>query len=348
MSAQLFSGPAARPARIVRLATPLIAASLALTACGGGSSDDTSDKGAGSTSASAPAKPESWPLTGVQAPLGTTTKLDHPAIVVKMDNTEASAPQLGLSKADLVTEELVEGGLTRLAAFFYSTIPGTVGPVRSMRASDIGIVTPVKADVVTSGAAPVTISRIKKAGITFYGEGSKGFFRDNSRHAPYNLFSQLTKTITLAKQEPQTVPDYLSWGTESDFVGVEPVTQLAVPFSYSHTTQWKYDGSKYVNLNSNAKKGDEFTPDTILVLRVKIGDAGYLDPAGNPVPETKLVGTGKALVFHKGQLERATWTKSDLGSPIQLSTEAGALKIPAGHTWIELVPDNGAALTMKP
>ncbi len=62
-----------------------------------------------------------------------------------MDNTDASAPQLGLGSADMVVEELVEGGLTRLAAFFYSELPGDVGPVRSMRASDIGIVSPVDA-----------------------------------------------------------------------------------------------------------------------------------------------------------------------------------------------------------
>ena len=39
-------------------------------------------------------------------------------MVVKIDNTEAQ-PQLGLGKADLITEELVEGGSTRLAVFYY-------------------------------------------------------------------------------------------------------------------------------------------------------------------------------------------------------------------------------------
>ena len=95
-------------------------------------------------------------------------------MVAKIDNTASSAPQLGLGSADLVVEELVEGGMTRLAVFFYSDIPGAVGPVRSMRASDIGIVSPVEAQVVTSGAAPVTINRISQAGIKFFGEGAPG------------------------------------------------------------------------------------------------------------------------------------------------------------------------------
>ena len=62
---------------------------------------------------------------------------------------------------DMVVEELVEGGLSRLAAFFYSTLPqGLVGPARSMRATDIGIVKPVDAILVGSGGAPRTLARI--------------------------------------------------------------------------------------------------------------------------------------------------------------------------------------------
>ena len=128
-----------------------------------------------------------WPLTGLEVPSGKTAELDHPVLVAKMDNTTSSQPQVGLSKADLVVEELVEGGLTRLAAFYYSDIPTNVGPIRSMRASDIAVVSPVNASMVTSGAAGRTIALIKAAGIPFYAEGSKGFYRSPQRHAPYNL-----------------------------------------------------------------------------------------------------------------------------------------------------------------
>lgn len=342
----LTNGAPVRTRRVALTLTPLLSTALLLTGCGGGDKKEPADsapQSAGTTSA-AP-QPQFWPLTGLQAS-GSITK-DHPAIVVKMDNTTSSAPQLGLSKADLVTEELVEGGMTRLAAFYYSQIPGIVGPVRSMRASDIGIVTPAKADVVTSGAAPITISRIQKAGITFFGEGSKGFFRDNTRRAPYNLFTDLKKTVTLTRKNASVPGDYLDWGTESDFPGGQAATSIDVPFSAGHTTRWSYDGQGYVNTNSNAKEGDRFKPDSILVLRVRIGDAGYKDPAGNFVPETKLTGTGKAFLFHGGKLVRGTWSKKSLSDPVQLATAAGPLKVPAGHTWIELVPVDAPPLGLK-
>ena len=82
----------------------------------------------------------------------------------------------------------------------------------------------------------------------------------------------------------------------------------------------------------------------MLVLRVKVGDAGYRDPAGNPVPETKFTGQGQALIFHDGRLVRAQWTKASLGSSLKLATPAGKVTVPAGHTWVELVPQTGGAV----
>ena len=135
---------------------------------------------------------------------------------------------------------------------------------------------------------------------------------------------------------------YLSWGTEKDFSGGAAAKAIQARFSRGHTTEWRYRGGKYVNTNSNAAAGKDFRPDTVIVVRVRQGDAGYLDPAGNRVPETIYKGTGKAVVFHGGKAVRGTWTKSGPAGALVLKTKAGNMKIPAGHTWIELLPRNGA------
>ena len=125
------------PRRTRALVALGLTASLTLAGCtksASGSADDT--PGAQSTAQGLTVAGQ-WPLTGMPAS-GRAPK--HPVMVVKIDNSSNSSPQIGLSKADLVTEELVEGGLTRLAVFFDTKIPKEVGPVRSMRASDIGLV----------------------------------------------------------------------------------------------------------------------------------------------------------------------------------------------------------------
>ncbi|MGZ4494907.1 MAG: DUF3048 domain-containing protein [Nocardioides sp.] len=321
-----------------------LAGALGLAACSGGSSNAPTGSTSPDSQSTANGMTLSgqWPLTGLPAS-GAAPR--HPVMIVKMDNTANSQPQIGLAKADLITEELVEGGFTRLALFYYSKVPTKVGPVRSMRATDIGIVEPAKAVLVASGGAPPTVRRIAAAKIRTFTEGSTGFYRDNARSAPYNLFMDLSK---LARTVKGQVPgdDYLPWGSAKDFPKGQKATGLAATFSGSHTTNWRYQGGKYVNLNSYAAHGDQFHPDTVLVLRVRVGDAGYKDPAGNPVPETHFTGKGQAMVFHKGRMVRATWSKAGYSSTVKLSTAAGPLGLPAGHTWVELVPANGGNVSV--
>ncbi len=317
------------------VAAVVVAASLLLAACGGGDDEEApaaSPEEPTSEATSEPPEPTYWPLTGLER-TGKAPK--HPVIVTKVDNTSSSAPQVGLGAADLVVEELVEGGYTRLAAFYYSTVPSDIGPVRSMRASDIGIV-PEGATVVTSGAAQVTLNRVRAAGIPWITEGAPGVYRESSRSAPYNLFARLGEISKRLKADEEP-PPYLPWGTEADLPKGGKARTLTADFG-AHSTSWQFQGGGYVNTDSYAAEGDQFPADSVLVLRVKVGDAGYRDPAGYPVPETKFEGTGAALLFHGGRVIRGTWTKDGLTGAIELATKSGDLTVPAGRVWIELVP----------
>ncbi|MGH3347182.1 MAG: DUF3048 domain-containing protein [Nocardioides sp.] len=336
-----------RAPRALTTTAALLTATLVLAACGG---DDAPAEDGGPEAqeiAGGSMLEQTWPLTGLDVEGEDSSAQTHPVMVTKIDNTSSSAPQQGLGSADLVVEELVEGGMTRLAVFHYSEIPGAVGPVRSMRASDIGIVSPVDARVVTSGAAPVTINRISDAGIQFYGEGAPGFSRASDRSAPYNLMADLSALVdTFTERDEARPDDYLPWGDAEDLPKGKKATTLAANFG-NHVTNWTFSGGEYVNQNSYAAEDDQFPADTVLVLRVKVGDAGYTDPAGNPVPETKLEGKGKAFLFHDGRVVTANWTKKGLDKPLSLETKKGTLEVPAGHVWLELVPQKGGMVTFK-
>ncbi len=330
-------GPVSGPARLVAALTAIVL-SLTLAACGG--EKEEAAKKPDSQPIEGGAKLAAlWPLTGDPV---TGSTPDHPVLVTKIDNTSSSRPQVGLDKADLITEELVEGGMTRLAVFFYRNLPKVAGPVRSMRASDIGIVKPAHGVIVASGAAPPTLRRLRNADITFFDGGGPGYYRDGGRSAPYNLMVTMPKLAKSLKKEAVVPASYLPWGKETDFTGGQPAQTLNAIFSRSHTTSWRYQGGKYRNQNSFAADGEQFVPDTVLVVRTRQGDAGYLDPAGNPVPETIYHGTGQMMLFHKGQVVRGTWKKRKRETPLQLFTAAGPIKVPAGHVWVELVPNDRA------
>jgi hypothetical protein len=320
------------------------AASLLLASCGGGDNESSGGPG-GQQTAAGSSFASTWPLTGLPVKEGADSAQEHPVVVAKVDNS-GSEPQAGLSQADLVVEELVEGGITRLAAFFYSELPDSAGPIRSMRFSDIGIIGPADAVIATSGAAPITIKQIKEAGLRFVTEGADGFSRDSGRTPPYNLMADLTKVAKAARQDAARPDDYLPWGPAGASLGGRPARQFEAVFSGAHTSRWKYAGGGYQLLDANAPAGDSFKPGTVLVLMVKTTVAGYKDPAGNPVPETRLTGKGPAMVFHGGKLVRGTWNKDGFDGALTLSAKGSAIKVPAGHVWIELVPRDGGKVTV--
>ncbi len=234
-------------------------------------------------------------------------------MVLKLDNTDP-ARRSRASHADLVVEELVEGGITRLAAFYYSDIPG-------------------------SGPGPLDARqrhRHRLAGRRRVGHHRRGAGRSSGSPTPASGSSTRAARLLPREQERAVQPvhrhvrdgdagrpgrrerpdDYLPWGAEEDLPQGKPANTLPRRFR-AHTTNWTFQSGNYVNQNTYAGDGDEFPADSVLVLRVDVGDAGYRDPAGNPVPETKFEGEGEALLFHAGKVVRAL-DQGQLGSALKL------------------------------
>jgi hypothetical protein len=58
------------------------------------------------------------------------SRIDQPALVVRIDDVRQALPRRGLNEADVAVENLVEGGLTGLLTVRHTTIPPSVGPAR--------------------------------------------------------------------------------------------------------------------------------------------------------------------------------------------------------------------------
>lgn len=341
----------------LRLLVAMTAAALTLTACSSSDGDKeptTPDASKGT----AKKLVEVSPLTGLPMPKG---RPDNPVFVVKIENTAAGAPQYGLNDADMVMEELVEGGLTRLAALYYAKVPSKVGHVRSLRDTDIGIAAPMDGQVVASGGAAGTYRRVERAGITVFSEdgGAPGFSSDPQKSRPYNRLINL-KTVAKKAKASKIRGPYLPWtpkksaettpapsGTTPAPPRRKKATRANVRFSNSTATSWKLAGGTWQRTNGHAAPGQEFKANTMIVMFCKVGDAGYTDPAGNPVPETKLEGKGRAMVFRGNTVTEVEWLKPSLEEPITFSTKAGEpYTIAPGKVFFELVPNDGGKVAL--
>lgn len=350
-----------------RLTVALSCGALALVAaCSGGPAApviSTSPSATPTPSVSPSVEPsELWPLTGQPGPAGARV---HPVVVVKVDNDPATRPQSGLEDADLVIEEVVEGGMTRFAAVYQSVMPEAVGPVRSIRHVDAALVSPMADALIYSGAAPAALKYVKGVlpkRIKLYSDGAKGTYRDPGRVAPRNLYVSLDTLV--GRLKPRATPavglltrtDDYSWG---DIGALEPIAESAVSrltlkFSAVETCTWSW--SKNDKAWLRGEKGQPFVnPDgerimvpNLVVLIVRMTKAGYTDGNGVSVPKTELSGSGKGYILVNGARMSITWSKKTPTSHITLTDGGGnTVNLPPGRTWIALVPKSGGKVGFK-
>jgi hypothetical protein len=271
---------------------------------------------------------------------------DGPVLAVKIDDTAAAHPQIGLEAADVVYVEQVEAGLTRLAAIFSSTMPPQIGPVRSARISDIDILANYgRVAFAYSGAQSRLYPVISRANLIDLGAQRQSpsiYTRDNSRRAPVNMVL-LPQALLDKAAERGLVPDRaksVGWqfgevprgGTQIDSVEVRwPSSTYRVLWNGKAFSLFQ-DG-RLEQTNS----GGALSPSTVVVQLAKIVPSQYGDRFGGITPQTEVVGSGQALVLRDGVAFRAKWSRASLTEPTIFTTQGGdPLPFAAGQIWVLL------------
>ena len=302
-----------------------------------------------------PVVPPRWPLTGVAA----TDVVARAALAVKVENPKEARPQRGLDQADMVWEEVVEGGVTRYVAVFHSVVPDEVGPIRSVRPMDPAIASPLHGLMAFSGGQPWFVAAISASGLQPLSNdaGNAGFARSKDRPAPHNVIGTPTTFWNQADATHQASPPeqfHMSRNpTQATATTLgTPASTISLTLSGYSSPSWQWNAADATWQRSEAgtpaiaASGARLAATNVIVLRVTLVDSGTIDPAGSPVPETKLVGTGEALVATGGKTIAATWTKTATDAVLTLATADGKdVKLAAGKTWIELVPNGGGSVT---
>ncbi len=317
---------------------------LTAAACGGGGdSSQTSTTKASTTTTTKPVVIA--PFTGLPDPEGITQT--RASLGVKIENTPEARPQSGLDQADIVFEEVVEGGITRFWAFFSSAAPENVGPIRSVRSMDPNIILPFGGVVAFSGGTEDNVALVRATGLVTVDENNAGeaFFREPTRPAPHNLYGRTALLWgfggTPVPPEPQLqflVPEPRG-DLEADppFTG-EPVASFHVRLDMGYDMAYVWDATKG-GWNRFQQGVEPFmaagipevqiAPTNVIVQFIPYGAGADGD----------VMGTGEAWIFSDGQLIRGTWAKPYPPAPTQFLDAAGnVIKLTPGRTWIELAP----------
>lgn len=286
------------------------------------------------------------PLTGLVVP----SVNQRPALSIKVDNSPPGLPQSGLNQADIVTDALVEGGLTRVLATYQSQNATQVGPIRSARPVDAALLRQLGGGIFAySGAAAGEIAPVKAestATLVSFDAGSSAFKQLPGHPVPFQVYASTNDLYAAgAKAGASTSPPKPIFTYNAAVPkGASGVT-ANIPMSNSSTVTWTWDPTTQSYLRTQNGKADvladgsRISATDVVVLSTAIGKTGIFDSAGNEDPLVIVVGSGPASVLRNGQVITGTWTRNTINDTMKLTDSSGTtIALQPGRSWIELQP----------
>ena len=274
--------------------------------------------------------------------------VDGQVLAVKIDDTNAAHPQIGLEDAEVVYIEQVEGGLTRLAAIFSTVIPQRVGPVRSARISDIDILSQFgRVAFAYSGAQSKLLPVIAAANLQDLGAQRQSptiYTTDSNRNQPYAMVLRADLLMQKITDNDLQVDSAKSVGFVFGELqeGGTPVQKFEVNWPAArYSAEWSDEESRWL-LSHNSKlnlaeSGVVLGPTTFVIQMVKILPSEYGDKLGGVTPLSETIGTGKAYVLRNGERFVTTWNRATADSGTTFSFSDGTImNFDPGQVWVAL------------
>jgi Protein of unknown function (DUF3048) N-terminal domain/Protein of unknown function (DUF3048) C-terminal domain len=282
----------------------------------------------------------------------------HPVIAVKIDDTTAGRPQIGLEYADLVYVEQVEAGATRLMAVFASQQPAVVGPVRSVRNSDPELLAAYGHPALAySGGAGAPVARLRRSTVTDAGPQRAGAYyrRLGSRVAPYNLVVDTARLAASLRGVSAPRDIGLRWShTDARLATARTASRVSVTVGKIRL-DWTWDAGsrrwqlhdKDGSLRRTASGRVVSTPNLVVPFSPARIDRTDVDVLGTPSVYTSTVGRGRLLVFRDGRAQAGTWARArPAGRTSYLDGRGRALTLEPGGAWV-LLAATGAPVSYR-
>jgi hypothetical protein len=263
-------------------------------------------------------------------------------LAVKIDNIVHARPQAGLTHADIVYVLPVEGGLSRFLAIFSSHYPPVIGPVRSAREDDLQLLRQFgRPAFAYSGATPALLPYIHRTAriVDLYAGTTSGYYRDNSRVAPYNLYAHTPVLLAQARGASKAHDIGFHFGPAPSGGKVTPSASVSYPAA-SFTFTWSAaKGGWLVSMDGAGAittDGGRLAPATVVIQHTTVRSSRFLE-YGKAPPYAESVGSGSALVLRNGKAWLAHWSRPAADGGTTFTTTSGQpMAFAPGQVWAVL------------
>jgi hypothetical protein len=275
---------------------------------------------------------------------GERVKKLRTVLAVKIDNIVFARPQTGLTRADIVYVLPVEGGLSRFMAIFSSHTPRVIGPVRSAREDDLQLLRQFgRPAFAWSGAQPQLVRVVERARIAdLYDNLVGGYYRDNSRIAPYNLYAHTKRLLAEAEGASKAHDIGFRFGhapADGRARASASVSYAAASFRFT----WSRSKGRWLvwmdGRRAASTEGPQLSAATVVIQRTIVGTSRFLEWPGIRPPFARSIGSGSALVLRDGKAYHARWSRAHGRDGTTYTTDSGQpMTFARGPVWIVFAP----------
>ncbi|MDF2866036.1 MAG: hypothetical protein K0R72_854 [Clostridia bacterium] len=275
------------------------------------------------------------------------TGYDRP-IAVMIDNEQPAWPHSGLQDAYMIYEMIIEGGESRMVAFFKNVNTAKIGPIRSARHYFVHYAMEHSAIFAHFGWSPKAQSTIATNNVNnINGIYDNYFWRVGGGY--HNAFSSIKKI-----KETASIKKYIDSGNDTpiynysiDEYNIEvgqKITGLKIKYSDLHNVSYKYDETDKVFYRSmrgiadkDRETGKQYYAKNIVIMYVKNYNLPDIETKGRQ--ELENLGTGNGYYLTNGKYINITWKKDSAKSrTLWLDENGKEIVLNDGITYVQLAP----------
>lgn len=277
--------------------------------------------------------------------------LKNRPVMVSVENHRDARPQWGITKADIVWEMEVEGGITRMLLMFAdaSRLPDKVGPTRSARHYFVELVEGFDAIFVHFGGSPQAYNAINNRGTDHIDGMSDGntFSRDNSRsvsseHRAYTTKDKVVAAIERKDFRTTLENEYLNpfkFNSTTKKLPDGNCSEIVVDFSNYASYTYTYsaeDNLYYSALNGSAFKDSDGNQQNFTNIILCYVDKSSLGDAKGRISLD--LSEGHGVYVSNGTYQNIKWEKGDYSDMMKFyDADGNELSLNSGRSYIALV-----------
>ncbi len=269
-------------------------------------------------------------------------------VAVMVDNDNSGAwPHAGLTDAYLIYEVPVEGGATRLMAFFNEKDTAKIGPVRSSRHYFLDYVLEHDAVYTHYGYSPRAQADIPALGIQningVLGTDGGIFWREGSGW--HTAFTSMENINGLAEKKgyrtDRTTAPLAFAPEDAPLAEGTSAVNVKIPYAgfYSSSFSYNEEAGTYKKFMNGAphivQEPPSIAAKNIIIMQMQTALLGD----GSDRIDVKTVGSGEGYYITMGRAVPITWEKPSRGGKTVWKTADGEeVLLNPGQTWVMLLP----------